>query len=132
MTPDPGPWAWGSLEGRQSSREYSCEPPPPNPQIQSIEALEPHQGSSHCVESYNRAQTWSEAVPALGGRSAPRISTELNKREGFPGIQMVNNLPAMQETPVRFLGREDSLEKASSMDRGTWRATVYRVAKSRT
>ena len=25
--------------------------------------------------------------------------------------QMVKNLPAMQETPVRFLGREDSLEK---------------------
>ena len=31
VTPDPGPWAWGSLEGRQSSREYSCEPPPPTP-----------------------------------------------------------------------------------------------------
>ena len=25
--------------------------------------------------------------------------------------QMVKNLPAMQETPVRFLGREDPLEK---------------------
>ena len=25
--------------------------------------------------------------------------------------QLVNNLPAMQETPVRFLGREDPLEK---------------------
>ena len=25
--------------------------------------------------------------------------------------QLVNNLPAMQETPVRFLGREDLLEK---------------------
>ena len=26
--------------------------------------------------------------------------------------QMVKNLPAMQETPVRFLGQEDPLEKA--------------------
>ena len=25
--------------------------------------------------------------------------------------QLVKNLPAMQETPVRFLGQEDSLEK---------------------
>ena len=25
--------------------------------------------------------------------------------------QLVNNLPAMQETPVRILGREDPLEK---------------------
>ena len=25
--------------------------------------------------------------------------------------QLVKNLPAMQETPVRFLGREDALEK---------------------
>ena len=26
--------------------------------------------------------------------------------------QLVKNLPAMQETPVRFLAREDPLEKA--------------------
>ena len=25
--------------------------------------------------------------------------------------QLIKNLPAMQETPVRFLGREDPLEK---------------------
>ena len=29
----------------------------------------------------------------------------------FPVAQMVNNLPAMQETQVRFLGWEDPLEK---------------------
>ena len=28
--------------------------------------------------------------------------------------QLVKNLPAMQETPVRFLGQEDSLEKGKS------------------
>ena len=26
-------------------------------------------------------------------------------------VQLVKNLPAMQETPVRFLGGEDTLEK---------------------
>ena len=30
---------------------------------------------------------------------------------GFPGAQMVKNLPAMQETRVQSLDREDSLEK---------------------
>ena len=30
---------------------------------------------------------------------------------GFPGVQMVKNLPAMQETWVQSLGREDPLEK---------------------
>ena len=55
--------------------------------------------------------------------------------------QMVKNLPAMQETQVRSLGREDALEKEiathfsilgleNSMDRGAWQATVHGVAKS--
>ena len=30
---------------------------------------------------------------------------------GFPGGSVVKNLPAKQETWVRFLGREDPLEK---------------------
>ena len=28
--------------------------------------------------------------------------------------QLVKNLPAMQETPVRFLGQEDALEKGKA------------------
>ena len=54
---------------------------------------------------------------------------------------MVKNLPAMQETRVPSLGQEDPLEEGMAthcsilawripMDRGVWRATVYRVAKS--
>ena len=53
---------------------------------------------------------------------------------------MVKNLPAMQETWVQSLGREDPLEKEMAtqlqysclenpMDRGAWRATVRGVAK---
>ena len=49
--------------------------------------------------------------------------------------QTVKNLPAMQETPVRSLGREGNgyplqyscLE--NSMDRGAWWATVHGVAE---
>ena len=55
--------------------------------------------------------------------------------------QMVKSLPAMWETWVRSLGREDPLEKEMAthssilawripMDRGAWWATVHRVANS--
>ena len=54
----------------------------------------------------------------------------------------VKNPPAMWETQVRLLGREDLVEKGMAthssifawripMDRGTWQAIVYEVAKSR-
>ena len=57
--------------------------------------------------------------------------------------QMVKNLPVMQEAWVQSLGWEDSLEEIMAihssiiawkipMDRGVWRATVHRVAKSQT
>ena len=58
-------------------------------------------------------------------------------------VWKVKNLPAMQETQVRSLGREDSLEKGMAtyssilawenpMDRGAWWATVHGVANSQT
>ena len=57
--------------------------------------------------------------------------------------QLVKNLPAMQETPVRFLGQEDPLEEGMvthsiiiawriPMDRAAWQATVHVVTKSQT
>ena len=56
---------------------------------------------------------------------------------------MVKNSPAMQESRVRSLGREDPLEKGMAthsgilawripMDRGAWWAAVHGVTKSRT
>ena len=61
--------------------------------------------------------------------------------ESFLVAQMVNNLPAMQETRVGSLGWEDPLEKGmtihssilcleNSTDRGAWQASVHAVAKS--
>ena len=58
-------------------------------------------------------------------------------------VQMVKNLPAMQETWVRSLDWEDPLEVGMathstilawriSMDRGAWWATVHGVTKSQT
>jgi len=42
---------------------------------------------------------------------------------GFPVAQLVENLPAMQDTPVRFLGQEDPLErgKATHSSSLAWR-----------
>ena len=55
--------------------------------------------------------------------------------------QLVKNLPAIQETPVQFLGWEDPLEKGMAthsiilawripMDRGDWWAIVHGVTES--
>ena len=57
--------------------------------------------------------------------------------------QLVKNLPAMRETWVRSLGREDPLEESMAtlssilswkipMDRGAWWAIIYEVTKSQT
>ena len=57
--------------------------------------------------------------------------------------QLVKNLPAMQETLVRFLGQEDPLEEGMAthssvlawripMDKGAQQATVHVVTKSQT
>ena len=51
--------------------------------------------------------------------------------------QLVKNLPAMQETPIRFLGWEDPLEKGKATHSGilAWRipwTLVHGVAKSQT
>ena len=58
---------------------------------------------------------------------------------GFPGGSVVKNPPANQETQVRSLGQEDTLEKKiqpfqssflrKHMDREAWWAAVYGVAK---
>ena len=55
-------------------------------------------------------------------------------------VQLVKNMPAMQETWIRFLGRENPLEKEMAnllqysglenpMDRGAWWATVHGVTR---
>ena len=57
-------------------------------------------------------------------------------------IQMVKNLPEIQETWIQSLGWEDLLEEGTAthsikyscledaMDRGAWQATVHGVTKS--
>ena len=47
----------------------------------------------------------------LKGWLCIHLSFPLECQLGFPGGSVVKNLPAMQETRVRSLGREDPLEK---------------------
>ena len=79
------------------------------------------------------------------------VSTCMGDRLGIRGAvfrsflvaQMVKSLPAMWETQVQSLGREDPLEKEitthsstlawkNTTDGGAWRATIHGVAKSQT
>ena len=71
------------------------------------------------------------------------VESRSQQKETQVVVQVVKNLPAMQKTRVRFLGREDPLEKGNGyplqysclenpMDRGAWWATVHGVTKSRT
>ena len=43
-----------------------------------------------------------------------KLSTAHNHIKGSSGSSAVRNLPAMQQTQVQFLGREDSLEKETA------------------
>ena len=76
--------------------------------------------------------------------TAPEDEKELYRTvnaEASLVVQTIKHLPAMQETQVRSLGREDPLEKEMTthsstlawripMDRGAWWATVHGVANS--
>ena len=83
--------------------------------------------------------------------SIPRSESSPGEGIGYPlqyswaslVAQMVKNLSAMWETWGQSLGREDPIEEGMAthssilawripMDRGAWRATVQKVAKSQT
>ena len=70
------------------------------------------------------------SIPGLGNTPGEGIGYSLQYSWASLVAQVVKNLPAMQETPVRFLGWEDPLEKGKvthssilawriPMDRGT-------------
>ena len=99
-------------------------------------------GSSASKESvYNAGDPGS--IPELGRSTGERIGYQLQYSWAFLLAQTVKNLPAMRETWVQSLGWEDPLEESMAthasilawripMDRGAWRATVHRIAKSQT
>ena len=83
------------------------------------------------------------SIPGSGRSPGEKIGYPLQYSWASLVTQMVKNPPAMWEIWVQSLGWEDLLEKGMAthsttlawripMDRGAWRATVHRVAKSRT
>ena len=81
-----------------------------------------------------RFQPWEAA-------SLHKPYSYISLNRAFLLAQMVKNLPAMQETPVQSLGREDSPGEGNgnplqyscpenSLDRGSWQVTVHGVPKS--
>ena len=51
------------------------------------------------------------SIPGLGRSAGEGIGYPLQYSWASLVAQLVKNLPAMQETPVQFLGKEDLLEK---------------------
>ena len=52
-----------------------------------------------------------DLIPGLGRSAGKGIGYPLQYSWASLVAQLVKNPPAMQETPVRFLGQEDPLEK---------------------
>ena len=80
---------------------------------------------------------WAFCVPTL------ELTEHHSSAKAFPGGPVVKNPPAMQDTQVWSLDREDPLEEematplryshlGNPMDRGAWWATVHGVTKSLT
>ena len=97
--------------------------------------------------SGHRAAVSTGASPTIWQNSAqppsgPNPDASWNQPLSALVAQMVKNLPAMWETRVRSLGREDPLEGNDNplqcsclenpMDREAWRAADLRVAQSQT
>ena len=82
-------------------------------------------------------------IPGSGRSGGEGLGYPLQCSWASVVVQMVENLPAMQETLVRSLGWEDPLEEGMAthssilawripMDRGAWWAIVHGIAKSDT
>ena len=54
------------------------------------------------------------SIPGSGRSDGERIDYPLQYSWASLGAQMVKNLPAMKETLVQFLGRDDTLEKGKA------------------
>ena len=124
-------------------------------------------GWSLCISVSSEGPCWwkrpqrdraSAPQQVLGSGFPARASTALGRASCLPPAwiytqvkgplaslvaQLVKNPPAMQETPVRFLGWEDPLEEGMAthssilawrtpIDREAWWAAIHGVAKSGT
>ena len=78
-----------------------------------IIALLPYTGFPDCSVDKQSACNAGvpSSIPGLGRSSGEGLGYPLQYSWASLIAQLVKNPPAMQETPVRFLGQEDPLEK---------------------
>ena len=80
-------------------------------------------------------------IPGSGRSPGEGIGYPLHYSQASLVVQMVKNLPAMQETWVQSLGWEDPLEEGMAihssitawripLDRGAWQTTIHGVTES--
>ena len=97
-----------------------------------LSVFSPHPGPSPHLEEVSPSERETSLpslvptlAPGLKGRDTDRHHPALRTARGNRGYydpcflgsliaQLVKNPPAMQETPVQFLGREDPLEKGKA------------------
>ena len=87
-------------------------------QLESLLSLQTAQCRHHCLDF---PAQWSPSENARGLHGSTRVTKTCGHRTFYQSIeqdytwgiiaQLVKNPPAKQETPVRFLGQEDQLEK---------------------
>ena len=88
----------------------------------------PRDGGVWWAAVYGVAQSWTRLKRLSNSSNIPSRASHI--------VQLVKNLPTIQETLVWFLGGEDSSNPLqyscleNYMDRGTWWATVQGLAKS--
>ena len=61
---------------------------------------------------YSHTEWFKKKKKSMPLRTRGKKKAGLDYRRASPVAKLVKNPPAMQETPVQFLGREDPLEKA--------------------
>ena len=80
--------------------DFLLSKPPGNPKNTGVDSLSLLQGNFLTQESHRGLLYCTQIIYQLSYQESPIFITQLLK-----------NLPAMQETLIRFLGREDPLEK---------------------
>ena len=97
--------------------------------------LERSQKENNELKALNsQLKSWSEKQSIHASLKYTLIYYIYRVDKGSPSGSVVKNLPAVQETWFQSLGLEDPLEKEMAclenlLNRGTWQATIYGVAK---
>ena len=97
--------------------------------------LERSQKENNELKALNsQLKSWSEKQSIHASLKYTLIYYIYRVDKGSPSGSVVKNLPAVQETWFQSLGLEDPLEKKMAclenlLNRGTWQATIYGVAK---